>query len=124
MVRAYLLRLVTHADDLSGREYLAGWALAVAVFQRVLDSAGYRSFEPLDDDHVSTVYIDGNCRLDGRLVEHRECFGSQFWNRSAVGLSPLLDEHLDLLGLLGVVQQRVGDIQNRLRTSHERLPLR
>lgn len=31
MVRAYLLRLLTNADDLSGWEYLGGWALATGV---------------------------------------------------------------------------------------------
>lgn len=31
-VGTYLRRLLTNADDLSGREYLGGWALAVAVF--------------------------------------------------------------------------------------------
>jgi len=30
MVRAYLLRLLTDADDLTNREYLAGWAVAIA----------------------------------------------------------------------------------------------
>ena len=31
MVRSYLLRLVTNADDLTSKEYLGGWALAVTL---------------------------------------------------------------------------------------------